>query len=178
MGVLCGGFFLLFGVVAILVIVLVAMKPRQPNAEPPGAMGGFAFAQPSGPIRTSDDGFWLHTASYVTGSIVFYHYFTSGHRHDGSVIVNSGGQQFVYTGNAPANVAIDRVEEPDTNTNTPYDNTQQDNWNQYQQGYSQHSKSGSTPNQSSGTSTGSNVEPSPDRELLRENNSNSFPPAY
>lgn len=183
LGVICAVFFLFLVVVVIGIATLIAFtKPTRPNAEPPRAeppraVGGFAFAQSSGPIRTSNDGFWLHTASYVTGSIVFYHYFILGSRHDGSVVINSGGQQFIYTGDTPANVSIDRVEEPDSNINTPYDNNQQGNWNQYQQGYSQQSKAHDHSRDSS-SGSGSVPEPSPDRELLGDQKSSSFPPAY
>ncbi len=181
LGFLCAVFFAFFLVVVAAIVGLILFtRPRQPNtAEPPVAMGGVAFAQPAGPIRTANDGFWLHTASYVTGSIVFYHYFTSGLRQDGSVVVNPGGQQFVYTGNTPVNVAIDRVEEPEDNINTPYTGTQQDNWNQFNQYSNQHSRSQSHSNPSTSSPNPSTPEqPSPDRELLSDNKSSSFPPAY
>lgn len=194
LGVLCGVVFLLILLgVGGLVFLLNMSRPRSTVSEPAQAIGGYVEplrstvnrTGPSSTVQVSDDGFWIRTAGYTIGANLFYHYYAAGMRHDGSCLINSGDRQFVYTGNQPSEVHIDRIDEPDDPPQQPYDSTQ-DNSAAYGQFYQQrHShNSQSAPSTPMEDSTGKNEaappETSPDRSLLSGNGSTNtgFPPAY
>jgi hypothetical protein len=95
-------------------------------------------------------------------------------------VIHNTDQQFVYTGQTPANVVIDRVEEPDDRED-PYINVQQnDDWNLQQRNSEQPTNAGSQtdPENSPQSWTSNDGSTSPDPELLSDGNSTSFPPAY
>jgi sulfatase modifying factor 1 len=176
---LYAAFFLLFAGVVIVALIISSM-PKWSRVGLPRSGEDLAFLKNIVPIRTADDGFWLSTTSYITGSIVYYHYYHLGNRHDDSVVIHNSDQQFVYTGQTPANVAIDRVEEPDDKDDPYFNEQQNDNWNLQQRHSEQLANSGSQSNQSDDAQswTSNDGSTSPDRELLSDGNSSSFPPAY
>ena len=176
---LYAAFFLLFAGVVIVALIISFMS-KWSRVGLPSSGENLAFLKNIVPIRTADDGFWLSTTSYITGSIVYYHYYHLGNRHDDSVVIHNSDQQFVYTGQTPVNVVIDRVEEPD-DKDVPYFNEHQNNhWDLQQRHSEQPANSGSKtdPDNSAQSWTSNDGSTSPDRELLSDGNSNSFPPAY
>lgn len=172
-------FFLIFAAVVIITLIISLIQKRS-RGDFPHRGNDLAFLKNAVSIRTADDGFWLSTSNYITGSIVYYHYYHQGVRHDNDVLIHKSDQQFVYTGQKPTNVTIDRVEEPD-DKDDPYFNTQHDDtWNLPQRHSEQPANPGSQSDSNNGTAswTSNGGSDSPDRELLSDSNSSSFPPAY
>ena len=106
-----------FGAIALGVLALTFLRrvPRlQSQPIPPTApIDSFMVNPQPQSMRLVHDGFWLNTVDYMLGSTIFYHYLVANQRIDGSVVVDTDNEQFVYTGNKPNGIAIDAVELPD-----------------------------------------------------------------
>jgi formylglycine-generating enzyme len=64
-------------------------------------------------LERGPDGFWVHTAGLPVGSSVHYRYHVFGAPHHGSLVVEPGGRQFVYTGDAPDQIEVTQVNPAD-----------------------------------------------------------------
>ncbi len=96
-------------------------QPQQPWPQVPPRPGapGMPFN-----IEPATDGFWIHPIGYPVGSVIYYRYHTLGVPQQSTALVETGGRQFIYTGDTPSNILITNITSPsgipDSQTNWPY----------------------------------------------------------
>ncbi len=83
-------------------------RPSAPNWRAAGMAAGTMLHH-----ETAADGFWINTQGLLTGSVIQYSCEVYGAPHHGTVVVEPGGRQFIYTGGAPSQVRITQVTRTD-----------------------------------------------------------------
>jgi hypothetical protein len=84
-------------------------QPQQPwpQAPPPRPSPGMPFH-----IEPAADGFWIHPAGVPVGSVIHFRYHVFGQPRQGTAPVETGGRQFIYTGDMPADIMITNIVPP------------------------------------------------------------------
>jgi hypothetical protein len=112
-------FILLLILIVILIIRAIsssANRPRQwpqqpqqpwPQRPPGPGMPGMPFN-----IEPAADGFWIDPAGYPVGSVIHYRYHTFGVPHQATALVDTGGRQFIYTGDTPTDIMVTQITPP------------------------------------------------------------------
>jgi len=173
-----------FGAIAFGVLALTflrRLRPLQPQSIVPAApVDSFMVNPQPQSMRLAHDGFWLNTVDYMMGSTIFYHYLVSNRRVDGSVVVDSDNEQFVYTGNKPDGISIDAVELPAASRGGNRRGGLRGGPNRSGR-HSGHRGGASNANdyrEETELEETESEKTSPDRELLADRESTGFPPAY
>ncbi|MFM2094341.1 MAG: hypothetical protein RIS70_1465, partial [Planctomycetota bacterium] len=166
----------------VLALTFLRRVPRlEPQSVAPAApIDSFMVNPQPQSMRLANDGFWLNTVDYMMGSTIFYHYLISNQRVDGSVVVDTDNEQFVYTGNKPSGIAIDAVELPDASRGGQRRGGMTGGSNRSgrltgNRGSSSHAYND---RKKTGPEEDESEESSPDRALLSDRESTGFPPAY
>jgi hypothetical protein len=114
--------FVLVALLAIVVVILIKANsgrgPSQPEYPPdrrsdPRRPASGVAAGPRPHLQPAADGFWIHTHGLPVGSVVHYRYHVSGAPHHSTLVVEPGGRQFVYTGDAPELIDVTQVDRTD-----------------------------------------------------------------
>jgi formylglycine-generating enzyme len=115
--------FDLFGVifaVVIAVIVFQIIKALLGRSMQPPDRRQWPQQPPSQPtigtrfhIEPAADGFWINTIGYPIGSVIHYRYQVLGAPQQSTAIVETGGRQFIYTGDSPAEIVITQIVPPE-----------------------------------------------------------------
>jgi hypothetical protein len=98
--------------VFVFIIVIIVLIVRSAGRSVSRVTAESPRPPTSAATRLAEDGFWL--SSYEPASIVYYHYWAAGTRHEGQIVFQPGndGRQFIYTGARPEQVQIVRVVGP------------------------------------------------------------------
>jgi hypothetical protein len=126
--------YILFLIVIIVIAIIIiraissAMSgPRQwppaqqpwPQAPPGPGASGMPFQ-----IESAADGFWIHPIGYPVGSVIHYRYHTFGAPQQSTALVETGGRQFIYTGDTPSDILVTHITPPtgipESQTNWPW----------------------------------------------------------
>ncbi len=130
--------FFLIVIVVIAIIIVRAIsstmnrppqwpqQPQQPWPQQPWPQGPPAGGMPGMPfnIEPAADGFWIHPVGYPVGSVIHYRFHTFGVPHQSTALVETGGRQFIYTGDTPSDILVTNITPPsgipDSQTNWPW----------------------------------------------------------
>ena len=122
----------LFSVILIVVILVIVYQifrtltgPKRPMQPPPGGQ-----PWPQAPLRTgvpgmrihvepAADGFWIDPIGYPPGSVIHYRYLVYGAPQQSTAEVETGGRQFIYTGDPPTDIVIMQITPPPGMTPMP-----------------------------------------------------------
>ena len=127
--------YILFLIVVIVIAIIIIraitsamsrpsqwpQQPQQPWPQPPPGAGmpGMPFN-----IEPAADGFWIHPVGYPVGAVIHYRYHTFGVPHQSTALVETGGRQFIYTGDMPGDILVTNITPPsgipDSQTNWPW----------------------------------------------------------
>jgi len=111
----------LFGIVFLLIVAVIIYQvikslsgqmrfPQPPPGRPQWPQGSSGQgAGGSHNIEPAADGFWIHPIGYPIGSVIYYRYQVFGAPHNATALVESGGRQFIYTGETPTDIAVTQI---------------------------------------------------------------------
>jgi formylglycine-generating enzyme len=114
-------------IIAIVVIQLIkAMTSSQnrPQFPPdqrqwpqplPGSGGGGMRVH----IEPAADGFWIDPIGYPVGSVIHYRYQVFGEPRHSTAMIETGGRQFIYTGDSPADLVVMQITPPASTPQMP-----------------------------------------------------------
>jgi hypothetical protein len=124
-------FILLLIVIVILIIRAMSSSMSRPPQWPqqpqqPWPQGPPRPGTPGTPfnIEPAADGFWIHPIGYPVGSVIHYRYHTFGTPQQATAMIETGGRQFIYTGDTPTDILITNITPPSgvpgSQTNWPW----------------------------------------------------------
>jgi sulfatase modifying factor 1 len=115
----------LFSTLLIVVIIVIVYqiirtltsgqtRPPQPPDQPPWPQAPPAPGVPGMRVHVEPaaDGFWIDPVGYPPGSVIHYLYHVYGAPHQSTAEVETGGRQFIYTGDPPTDIAIMQIVPP------------------------------------------------------------------
>jgi hypothetical protein len=114
-----------FGILLVIVIVVIIYQiirtlsgPARQTPPPPGRRPWPPTLPPAGGqgtqvrVEPMADGFWIDPIGYPPGSVVHYRYHVFGVPRQSTAVVETGGRQFIYTGDTPTDVVVTQIVPP------------------------------------------------------------------
>ena len=115
----------LFSILMVIVIVVIIYqiirtlsggsgRPMQPPDRGPWPQAPPGAGVPGMPVHVEPaaDGFWVDPLGYPPGSVIHYRYNVFGAPQQSTAVVETGGRQFIYTGDTPTDIVVTQIVPP------------------------------------------------------------------